>query len=148
MESNKVDIENLQLASNSSRLKAFVIDDILITLLVALIFWDNIVAANGDIETVLMLINGAFFEIIVLKFFYQSFFIFYYGQTPGKYFAKVKVIDFDNFGKVSLINAMMRSLGRIVSEAFFYIGFLLAYYTDSRQTFHDKIGKTLVVDAY
>ncbi|MEA3352582.1 MAG: RDD family protein [Campylobacterota bacterium] len=144
--SNNVDTENLQLASMSSRIKAFVIDDILITLVVFVMLWDQISAANGDIGVVASLMNQAFFEIIALKFIYQTFFIWYYGATLGKIFAKIKVIDFDNFGRVSFINALIRSLSRIVSEAFFYIGFIIAFYTDSRQTFHDKFGKTLVVN--
>jgi uncharacterized RDD family membrane protein YckC len=30
---------------------------------------------------------------------------------------------------------------------FFYIGFIFAFFNDGRQTFHDKIGRTLVVNA-
>ncbi|MBD3841359.1 MAG: RDD family protein [Campylobacterales bacterium] len=147
MNQNDTNIEKLQLATNSSRMKAFIIDDIIITLLVVLILWDKIALTNGDMIGVLEIMNGAFLQIIVLKFFYQTFFIWYYGQTIGKFIAKIKVIDFNHFGKVSLQFAIVRSLGRIVSEAVFYFGFIFAYYTESRQTFHDKLGKTLVVDA-
>jgi uncharacterized RDD family membrane protein YckC len=143
---DKIDIENLSLASNSSRVKSFIIDDIIITLLVVFILWDKIAMAGDDLIAIMEIMNGAFFQIIVLKFFYQTFFIWYYGQTLGKFIAKIRVIDFDNFGRVSLKNAMIRSMGRIVSEALFYIGFIMAYFTQSRQTFHDKIGRTLVVD--
>jgi uncharacterized RDD family membrane protein YckC len=144
--SSNVDIENLQLASMGSRLKAFVIDDLLITLVVVLMLWDQITVSGGDMIVIMELMNHAFFEIVVIKFIYQSFFVWYYGATIGKIFAKIKVIDYDNYGRVSLMNSFVRAAGRIVSEALFYIGFLMAYYTDSRQTFHDKFGKTLVVD--
>lgn len=146
MDTNQVDIDNLELASTSSRMKAFVIDDISITLLVLLILWDQIVASNGDFITVLEIMNGAFLQIVVLKFFYQTFFIWYFGQTIGKFVAKIKVIDYDNFGRVSLINSAVRSIGRIISEAVLYIGFIFAFYTESKQTAHDKIAKTLVVN--
>ena len=56
------------------------------------------------------------------------------------------MIDFDNYGKVSFVNACIRSACRIISESVFYLGFILAYFGDSKQTFHDKLGKTLVVD--
>jgi len=147
MSNSPINIENLQLASMRSRIKAFIIDDISITLLVMLILWDNIASANGELVATMIIMNEAFLQIIVLKFLYQTFFIWYYGATLGKLATKIKVIDFNNFGRVSLVNSMIRSAGRIISEAVFYIGFLIAYYTDSRQTFHDKFGKTLVVDA-
>ena len=147
MEENQIDIENLQLASMGSRIKAFVIDDLSITVVVLLLLWDKVQATNGDFLAIMTLMNAAFFQIVTIKFIYQTFFIWYYGATLGKLIAKIKVIDFDNFGKVSLINSAVRSAGRIVSEMIFYVGFIVAYFTDSKQTLHDKIGKTLVVDA-
>lgn len=141
-----IDTDNLELASISSRVKAFVIDDLLITLVVLLMLWDKIAPYSEDFVTIMNVMNTAFLQIVVLKFIYQTFFTWYYGATIGKIVAKIKVIDFDNFGRVSFISSMLRSSGRIVSEAAFFLGFILAYFTDSRQTFHDKIGKTLVVN--
>ena len=146
MEIDKVDTDNLQLASIKSRLIAFIIDDLSITLVVLLLLWDKISLANGDLVSIMIIMNEAFLQIITLKFLYQTFFIWYYGATIGKIVAKIKVIDFENFGKVSLLNSAVRSFGRIISESLFYIGFIIAFYTNSRQTFHDKFGKTLVVD--
>ena len=142
-----IDTNNLQLASMKSRVKAFVIDDLSITLIVIIILWDQISASNGDLIATMTVMNEAFLQIMILKFVYQTFFIWYYGATIGKLISKIRVIDFNNYGKVSFLNAAVRSFGRIVSEAVFYIGFILAYYGDSRQTFHDRFGKTLVVDA-
>ena len=144
---DNVDINNLQLASMRSRIKAFVIDDLSITLLVLMILWDGISATNGDLLAVMTLMNAAFFQIMIIKFIYQTFFIWYYGATIGKMLSKIHVIDYENYGKISLVNSAIRSFGRIISESLFYIGFLVAYYTESKQTFHDKFGKTLVVDA-
>jgi len=143
----QIDTDNLQLASMKSRVKAFVIDDLSITLLVIIILWDKIATTNGDLVATMMVMNEAFIQVVVLKFIYQSFFIWYYGATIGKLISKIKVIDFENYGRISLINSCIRSAGRIISEAVFYLGFFLAYYGQSRQTFHDKFGKTLVVDA-
>lgn len=144
---DQIDIENLQLASMGARVKAFVIDDISVTLIVMLILWDQIQSTGGDLSGVLTVMNSAFFQIVVLKFIYQTFFIWYYGATIGKIVAKIKVIDYDHFGRVSFTSALIRSSGRIISEAAMFIGFVFAYFTASRQTFHDKIGKTLVVNA-
>ena len=143
---DKIDTDNLQLASMRSRIKAFVIDDLSITLLVMIILWDKIASTNGDLMATMMIMNEAFVQIVILKFIYQSFFIWYYGATIGKLIAKIRVIDFNTYGRISFTNACIRSAGRVISEAVFYLGFFLAYYGESRQTFHDKFGKTLVVD--
>jgi len=141
-----IDYDNLQLASIKSRVKAFVIDDLSITFLVIFILWEKISTTNADLISTMMIMNEAFFQIVILKFVYQSFFIWYYGATVGKLIAKIKVIDFNSYGRISLMNSCVRSAGRIISEAVFYLGFFLAYYGESRQTFHDKFGKTLVID--
>ena len=146
MNNNQTDANNLELASMRSRIRAFIIDDLSITLIVLIILWDKLSNVNGDIVLAMSIMNEAFVQIIVLKFLYQTVFIWYYGATLGKYIAKIRVIDFEHFGRVSLLNASIRSFGRILSESAFYIGFLIAYYTDSKQTFHDKFGKTLVVN--
>ncbi len=140
-------IDNLELASTKNRIRAFIIDDLAVTFVIMLMLWDQISVSGGDFTTILLLINGAFFQVMILKFVYQTFFIWYYGATLGKLVVKIRVIDFDSFGRVSLTNALLRSSGRILSEMVFYIGFFVAFYTESKQTFHDKIGKTLVVNA-
>ncbi len=147
MEDNQIDTDNLELASMSSRVIAFIIDDLSITLLVLIMLWDNVAAANGDFIATMAIMNSAFFQIIVIKFIYQTFFIWYYGATIGKFVSKIKVIDFDNYGRVSLLNSALRSGGRIISEMVLYIGFIVAFFTNSRQTLHDWFGKTLVVNA-
>lgn len=144
---NNIDTDNLELASMRSRIKSFIIDDLLITLLVLIMFWDQVNGSNGDFLQIMLILNQAVWEVMLLKFVYQTFFIWYYGATIGKIVAKIRVIDYDNYGRVTLINAMVRSASRILSEIFFYIGFIVANFNDARQTFHDKFAKTLVVNA-
>ncbi len=139
--------DNFQLATINSRIIAFIIDDMLITLIVLAIFWDTIVNNGSDLNSVLIIMNKFVFQVLFLKFVYQTFFVWYYGATLGKIVAKIKIIDYDDFSKLSLIQSALRSFGRILSEMFFYIGFIFAFFNDGRQTFHDKISKTLVVNA-
>ncbi len=146
-ENQEVDIDKLQLASMWSRTIAFVIDDLSITLIVMFMLWDKIEMSNGDYMIIMDVMNSAFVQILALKFIYQTFFIWYYGATVGKIVAKIKVIDYYNFGKVSFANSVIRSAGRIISEMAMFVGFLFAFFTESKQTFHDKLGKTLVVNA-
>ena len=103
--------------------------------------------SNGDYMIIMDIMNSAFIQILALKFIYQTFFIWYYGATVGKIVAKIKVIDYYNFGKVSFTNSVIRSAARIISEMAMFVGFLFAFFTESKQTFHDKLGKTLVVNA-
>jgi len=145
MEDGKVDISRVSIASNATRLKAFIIDDMLITILTFIILWQPLASVNGDFERMILIINGAFLQIVVLKFLYQSFFIWYYGATIGKILTKTKVVDI-NFQRVGLKTSIIRSLVRIVSENIFYLGFIIAYFTPYRQTLHDRLAKTLVID--
>jgi uncharacterized RDD family membrane protein YckC len=146
LNNENIDISNLELATNQTRLKAFVIDDLLITFVTLMMLWTPLSQVNGDITAVMMIMNGAFIQIILLKFIYQTFFVWYYGATLGKIITKIKIIDYHTFGKVTFMSAMVRSATRILSESILYAGFMLAYYTDSRQTLHDKFARTLVVN--
>lgn len=139
---------DLQLASLRSRATAFVIDDLLVTAIIIIIFWDNIMAVSHDVNAMMLFMKTELvMPLIFLKFVYHALFIWYYGATVGKIVAKIKVIDSDTWGRVTPFSAIIRSLGRIFSEMFFYIGFLIGFFNDGRKTFHDFTGKTLVVNA-
>jgi uncharacterized RDD family membrane protein YckC len=144
---NLPDVDNLELASFGSRVKAFIIDDILITVLFAVLYWEKLSNYSTELTDVLVVMNESVLQILLMKFIYQSFFVWYYGATVGKLVAKIRVIDYNHFGRVSLLNSVIRSFFRILSEMFFYIGFVLAFFNDSRQTLQDRVGRTLVVNA-
>ena len=138
---------NLQLASMRSRAFAFVIDDLLVTAIIMIIFWESIVALSSDMEAMMFLMKtDLVMPLIVLKVIYHTFFVWYYGATVGKIIAKIRVIDVNSWGKVSLFSSFLRSIGRIFSEMFFYAGFLIGFFNEGRKTFHDITGKTLVVN--
>ena len=138
---------NLELASVRSRTFAFVIDDFLVTFVMIAMYWNEIVASSSDLGSMLMVMNSFVWQVLFLKFIYQTFFVWYYGATVGKILTKIRVIDYNHFGRVSIFTAIIRSAFRLVSEMFFYIGFIFAFFNDGRQTLHDKLGRTLVVNA-
>lgn len=138
---------NLELATTRKRAVAFVIDDFLVTAIITLMYWDLISTNANSVMSVLVIMNENVWQILFFKFIYQAFFVWYYGATVGKILMKIRVIDFNHFGRVSIFSAIARSIFRILSEMFFYIGFIFAFFTDGRQTFHDKLGRTLVVNA-
>lgn len=135
------------LAPLRGRLKAFIIDDILITVISVVLLWDVIASSNGDLLAIVEIMNNNAWQLIGFKFLYHTFFIWYYGATVGKMYANIRVVDSVSMGRVSFIGAIIRSIGRILSEMFFYIGFILAYYNPQRQTLQDKLAKTVVINA-
>ena len=138
---------NLQLASMRSRAFAYIIDDLLLTVILIVIFWGNIMSVSHDSEAMMKLIKtDLVMPLIVLKVLYHTFFIWYYGSTVGKIVAKIRVIDSNSWNRVSLFSSFLRAIGRIFSEMFFYIGFLIGFFNEGRKTFHDIPGKTLVVN--
>ncbi len=138
--------ENLELASISSRIKAFVIDDLLITLLFIALYWNSL-SKSDDMMVMLAIMNEAFTQILFIKVVYQGFFVWYYGATIGKIIAKIRVIDYNHFGRVSFLTSFVRAFFRVISEMFFYIGFIFAFFNDGKQTLQDKVARTLVVNA-
>ena len=144
MQNNNTD---LQLASLRSRAFAYIIDDILLTVIIMIIFWENIISLGDNMEAMMILIKtDLVMPLIILKVAYHTFFVWYFGATIGKIVAKIRVIDVNSWGKVSLFSSFLRSVGRIFSEMFFYIGFLIGFFNEGRRTFHDITGRTLVVN--
>lgn len=145
---DNIDISKLQLASMRSRAFAFVIDDIIVSLLVMFAYWDVIVAASNNSEELIYLMQATLVvPLMALKVAYHTFFVWYDGQTIGKRIVKIRVIDGQNWGRANFMQALFRAFGRVVSEMFFYVGFLIGFFNDGRKTFHDFTGKTLVIKA-
>ena len=140
--------DNLQLASMRSRALGYVIDDFLVTIIIMMIFWEDIISVSQDMDALMYLLKAELaFPLIMLKVIYQTFFVWYYGATIGKIVVKIRVIDANKWGRVSIISSFLRAVGRIFSEMFFYIGFLIGFFNNGRKTFHDITGRTLVVYA-
>ncbi len=139
---------NLQLASMRSRALAYVIDDFLVTIIIMMIFWEDIISVSHDMNALMYLLKAELaFPLIILKIIYQTFFVWYYGATIGKIVVKIRIIDVNDWARVSIISSFLRAVGRIFSEMFFYIGFLIGFFNNGRKTFHDITGRTLVVNA-
>ncbi|WP_331775684.1 RDD family protein [Sulfurospirillum sp. 1612] len=139
--------ENITLASIKKRLWAYTIDEILISVIFVIIYM-GIIPPDATYEQIITLINSMFIYVVSLKIIYQTFFVWYYGATPGKILSKIRVISTVDIENPNLLSALNRAIVRIISESFFYIGFLWAFANPKRETWHDKIAKTLVVNVY
>ena len=137
--------ENIKLASFNKRAMAFMIDDIIISTIFAVIFWEKFKMLT-DSESLILFTNSLFLYIITVKTIYQTIFVALYGQTLGKMVMKIRVINREYLDRPSWIESVQRAATRAVSEVVFYIGFIWAHFIPLRQTWHDMFAKTLVVD--
>jgi uncharacterized RDD family membrane protein YckC len=66
--------------------------------------------------------------------------------TPGKMLLKIKVTDIQG-NRCSFVRAFARYIGMGISDATFYIGYLMAIWTEKKQCLHDKVANCLVIRA-
>ena len=143
----KFERENITLAPLKKRALAYLIDEILVSLLFIFIYVDQI-PDNATTEETITIINSLVFYVMVLKVVYQTFFVWMYGATLGRIAMKIKVISLGDLENPSLLFSLSRASFRITSESIFYLGFLWAVLNPKRETWHDKVSNTLVVNAY
>lgn len=138
--------ENITLASISSRIFAYVIDEFIIAILFMVIYWNQFQNATTTEETI-GLMNSMFMYIISLRIIYHFFFVWMYGATLGKMALKIRVISIKDVSNPSIEQSIIRSCVRVFSETIFYLGFLWGALNPKRETWHDKASRTLVVNA-
>jgi uncharacterized RDD family membrane protein YckC len=142
----RFDQENITLASIGARALAFVIDELLVSLLFIAIYWNQFVNA-ADVEQTIVIMNTMVVYVMLLKIVFQSFFVWMYGATPGKMLVKIRVIYVYDLDNPSPTRAVLRAAVRVLSETIFYLGFLWAMLNPKRESWHDKAAGTLVVNA-
>lgn len=83
--------------------------------------------------------------ITALHSFYYAYFESSYRQaTPGKKLLKLKVVDI-NGEQLGIFTALLRNFGKVISQALFLIGYVMAAFTPKKQALHDIFARTLVV---
>ncbi len=142
---DKLEIENKQISTINKRSLAFLIDEIIISVLFVLIFWDNF-AQFQTMDMVNSFIQSIAIPVLLTKVAYQTIFVWMYGATLGKMVVKIKVVSVDDLERPNFIFSLIRAFGRIVDELLFYIGFIVAFFSKARLTWHDRFAKTLVID--
>jgi len=142
------------IASSQKRITAFIIDDIVVSLFFIIIFYGQIVELFSDItvfdeaalQSVNMFISQNVLVVLSIKLIYHTVLVWQNGMTLGKYFMKIKVIELETGETPSLQRSFLRASVRIPSELFFYLGFLMAFFTPLKQTLHDKLAQCIVTD--
>ena len=137
--------EQIRLASISKRATAFFLDELLLSLLLIVALWDSFTSAANTQELIL-LTQQFTMEYIAMKVIYQTFFIYQYGATLGKLAMRIRVVEIRTLANPSIFSAFNRAVFRIISEMFFYLGFIWGMMDPFKRTWHDLSAKTLVVE--
>jgi uncharacterized RDD family membrane protein YckC len=126
-------------ASFGNRFLAALIDSVI--LFVADIFIKGVFKTTLHMDGLYALVR------LVVTFGYAIYFIGSTGQTPGKKIMKIKVVKID--GKpVDMTSAFLReTVGKIISAMFIFLGYFWMLFDNKKQTWHDKIATTIVVNA-
>jgi uncharacterized RDD family membrane protein YckC len=138
--------EGLILAPIKIRFFAFIIDYLLMFVIVYAIYF-NALDGVEDIETMIIIITDATIKGFIIKFIYESFFVYYYSATIGKIVMKIRVLQIESFDNLSLIESIGRSGIKILNEYIFYFGCMFAFMGELKQTLHDRAVKSVVVYA-
>jgi len=142
---NTLHREGMSLAPIKKRSMAFFIDEMLLSLILIIALWDRF-SQSMSLEETIILTNTFVLEYMMMKVIYQAFFVMHYGASIGKLTMKIRVIELKTLGNPNVLVALNRSIFRVISELVFYLGFLWGVLDPSRQAWHDKTAKTLVVN--
>ena len=132
-------------ASFSARLFAFLIDSLLIELFTLAVTFAGAKAAGVDP------CGCGKYEAFAAGFGYLLFVVYFAwfhshgGQTAGKAIMKIKVVRLSG-EEVSFWRAFLRAFGYYISMLPLCIGFLWALWDGKRQTWHDKLAGTMVLE--
>ncbi len=138
--------EEMTLAPINKRATAFLIDELLLSFLLIIALWDSFSTAK-TVEEMINITNTFILEYMFMKIVYQAFFVMKYGASLGKIVMKIRVIEIITLQNPSVVSSLNRAIFRIVSETFFYLGFLWGMMDPAKQTLHDKTARTLVINA-
>ena len=138
--------EEMTLAPVKKRAMAFFIDEMLLSFLLIIALWDSFSTAK-TMEEMIYVTNTFVLEYMAMKIIYQAFFVMQYGASIGKIVMKIRVVEIKTIDSPNVISALNRAIFRVISEMFFYLGFLWGMMDPLRRTWHDHTSKTLVVDA-
>jgi uncharacterized RDD family membrane protein YckC len=146
---------SFSVASNGRRIWSFMIDDMVVNFFLMIIFYEPVSKLMSGItevnEASVMVLNQFILDnigvVLAVKVLYHAVLVWQSGMTLGKYLMKIKVLDLATGMPPGFIQAFWRASVRLVSEMFFYVGFLFAFFSSLHQTLHDKLSNCVVADA-
>jgi len=149
-----MEVTSLPVASNGKRIWSFLIDDMVINFFLMVIFSSQLSELMSGVtevnEASVMAVNQFIMDniaiVLSIKVLYHTVLVWQSGMTLGKYIMKIKTIDLATGITPSFMQAFWRASVRLLSEMFFYLGFLFAFFSPLHQTLHDKFSNCVVID--
>lgn len=141
----RLEREGLKIASFSRRIFAYLIDNVLLSVVVMIILSSSILNAKDENE-ILYIVQDFFYGLVFIQFAYHSIFGYLYGASVGKILCKIAIVDEALLDKPNLLQAMVRAAMRQVSDMAFMLGFAWAFGNELHKTWHDYAAKTLVIE--
>ena len=140
-----LDREQLVLASKQKRIGAFVIDEIILSVITMFILWEK-VSGMATYEEILSALQPYILYTAAIKIIYHTFFVLQYSASPGKIIMKIRILELQDVSTPSFMCAFNRAVVRLISETVMYAGFVWGLLDPMSQTWHDKTARTVVVD--
>ena len=149
-------MQNLQLADGGKRFIAFLIDAIILgvvsTILFGILgavgFMGASTAETSDSAGIMAAMAGAGLLVQLVSIAIQVGYFTYFESserqgTIGKSAMGLIVAD-ENGNRLDTQTALIRNIMRLISSAICLIGYLMAFFTEKKQTLHDIVAKTNV----
>jgi len=136
-------MEDLQYVGFWSRFWATVVDTVLFMMIIYPIFYmiygNAFLTKASDFTLINNLLNFIFPFVSVIILWKSK------GATPGKMFIKAKIVDEDTLGEPSSKQLLLRYFAYIISMVPLFLGFFWNIWDKKKQTWHDKLAHTVVV---
>ena len=134
------------------RAVAYLIDNILLSVLFGFLasFYPSTFIKNPDAVTISLSAPPQLTPIAIALWISASWLYFtmfeasIWQATPGKRMLRLYVADL-NGKRVSFARAASRNLARLISNLTFLVGYLIAGFTERKQTLHDVLSSCLVL---
>lgn len=123
------------------RLLAFIIDMTVLYAAAYYLFGPEIIQEGT--KTVIRVSYKDWNGLIPILYFYLSW--VFLGASPAGFLLRTKIIE-TNGNKLSWSRALVRLIGCVPSLFVFCLGFISIAFDKQKQGWHDKIGKTFVVN--
>lgn len=140
----KLEREEIKLASFKKRFLAYIIDSFIMFAIITIILIDKL--SFQTYEQMHSVFMRFALGILFLQFSYHTIFTYLYGASLGKIVLKIMVIDQELLDKPNFMQSVVRSAMRQVSDMFYGLGFAWALGNNVLKTWHDYAGKTVVID--
>jgi len=136
-------MEDLQYVGFWARFRATIVDTILLILIIYPIFYllygDAFMEKGAEFNAVNNFIN------YILPFIGVLILWHYKSATPGKMLIKASIVDATTYAKPSTKQFVIRYLGYLISLLPLGLGYFWAGWDKKKQTWHDKLAHTVVV---